>query len=108
MSNPAAVNAVLKHQIERAARKFLAAVLGAVGPDPSFAPYPCSYKLVLERANGSEREIALVNVNNGVGLVVIDHQLAVFYVVSQRRHAAHPHALLLGGGNFVAHSLADD
>jgi hypothetical protein len=33
---------------------------------------------------------------------VIDDQFAVFDVVTQRRHTAHPHALLLGGCDFVA------
>ena len=35
----------------------LAAVLGAVRPNPSPAPYPRAYKLVRERTNRLERKI---------------------------------------------------
>src|ERR1700716_293225 len=108
MSNLAAVNAVLQHQIERATGEFLAAVLGAVGPNPSLAPYPRAYELVLERTNGLERKVTPINIDNGLGPVVIDDQLAVFYVIPERRHAAHPHALFLGSSDLVAHTLTDD
>src|SRR6266550_6930669 len=42
------------------------------------------------------------------GLVSIDDELAVFHVVSERWHAAHPHTLFLGGSDLVAHTLAND
>ena len=40
-------------------------------------------------------------------LFLVDHQLAVFDPVAERHEAAHPHALLAGGGEFVADALAD-
>jgi hypothetical protein len=33
---------------------------------------------------------------------VVDDELAVFHIKTQWRHAAHPHALFLGGGDLVA------
>src|SRR5215472_11817326 len=107
MSNPAPVNSILKHQIERPTGEFLAAVLGAVGPNPSFAPYPRDCKLLLERTNRLECKITPINVDNGAGLFIIDHQLTVFHVVPKRWHATHPHALFLGGGDLIAHPLAN-
>src|SRR6266508_3020080 len=108
MSNLALVNAVLKHQIECTTGNLLATVLGAVGPNPSFARYPRDCKLLLERTNRLEGKIAAVNVDDGAGLLVIDHQAAILCIVPDRRVAPHPHALLLGGGDLVAHPLADD
>jgi hypothetical protein len=108
MRNLAAVNSILEHQVERATGEFLAAVRGPVGAGPKLAPYPCIRKLVLERVNRFERKIAPVNADHGAGLAVVDDQLAFFCVVTKRRHAAHPHALLLGGGDLVAHTLAND
>src|SRR6516164_10637669 len=108
MRNLAAVNAVLKHQIECATGEFLAAIRGAVRPHPSLAPYPCAYELVLERVNRLEREIAPVNVDDRAGFVVVDDQPAVLDVVTQRRHATHPHALFLRRRNLVADSFTGD
>src|SRR6516165_8088470 len=106
MGNLTAVNAVLQHLIERPTGEFLTAVFAAVGANAPLAPYPCACKLVLKYANRLEREIE--DIDNGAGLVVIDDQLAVFHVVPESRHATHPHALSLGGGDLVAHPLADD
>src|SRR5882762_3134267 len=103
MGNLATVNPVLQHQIERAASELLTAILGTVRPGPSLAPYPRVCKFVLERTNRFEGEIAAVDVDHFAGLVVIDHQLAVFHVIPEWWHAPHPHALLLGGGDLVAH-----
>ena len=41
------------------------------------------------------------------GLGLVDDQLAVLHPVAERRPAAHPHALLAGGGELVANALAD-
>src|SRR5712692_2700998 len=63
MSNLAAVNAVLKHQIERPTGEFLATILGAIGSYPLLTPYPYACKLVLEIANRFERKIAPVDID---------------------------------------------
>ena len=41
------------------------------------------------------------------GLFLVDDQLSVLDLVAERRPAAHPHALLAGGRDFVADALAD-
>jgi hypothetical protein len=39
-------------------------------------------------------------------LAVDDDELAVLRLITERRHAAHPHAFLLRGGDLVADALA--
>src|SRR5262245_60319270 len=102
------VNAVLQHQIESATADRLAAIGGAVGPNPLFAPNPRDCKFIVEVSDRFERKIATVDIDDGPGLLFMNDKLAVFHVVSKWRHAAHPHALLLGGRDLVAHSLAND
>ncbi len=45
--------------------------------------------------------------SDGLRFGVVDDELAVLDVVAERRPAAHPHALLAGGGELVADALAD-
>src|SRR5262249_17429716 len=108
MSNLTAIDAVLQHQIEGPPSDVLPPVHGAIWPNAAFAPYPRACKLFLERTDRLEGKITPVDVDHDRGLRVIDHQLAVFHVVPKRRHAAHPHSLSFGGGNLVAHTLAND
>src|SRR5262249_45450468 len=103
----APVDAVLQHQIERPTANLLTAIGGAVRPNPSFAPDPRSCKLIMQLANRFDRKIAPVDIYDGPGLISVDDKLAVLHVVSERWHATHPHALLLGGSDLVAHPLAD-
>ncbi|MBV6414927.1 MAG: hypothetical protein OMOMHJEC_02763 [Xanthomonadales bacterium] len=42
------------------------------------------------------------------GLGLVDHELALDHVIAKRRHAAHPHALGLAGGDLVPDALAGD
>src|ERR1019366_7154553 len=65
-------------------------------------------KVVPQRVNRLEREIAPVDLDNNAGLGGVDDQLAVFHVITQRRHAAHPHAFFRGRGDLVADAFACD
>ncbi len=84
MGDLAPVNAVLQHQVERATGYLLAAIRGAVGPNPSFTPDPRTRKFIVQIANRFEHEIATVDIDDRAGLVFIDDELAVFHVVSER------------------------
>src|ERR1041384_5470154 len=108
MHNLAAVDAILKHQIERPTGNHATPIHGAVWPNPALAPDTSGRELLLEITNRLDRKIAPVDVNHDLGFGVIDDQPAIFHVVAERRHAAHPHALSLGGGDLVAHTFADD
>ena len=46
--------------------------------------------------------------HDGKSLLVVDDQLPVLHLVTERRQAAHPHTLLFGSCNLVADSFAGD
>jgi hypothetical protein len=73
-----------------------------------FAPDPGIGKLVPQSMHRFQHEIALVDVDNDSGFGFVDDELAVFDVVSERRHATHPQALFLRGGDLVADPFTDD
>ena len=58
--------------------------------------------------SGPDLAIEAEDVADGCGFLLVDHQLAVVGVVSDGRIAAHPHALLLGGGDLVTDPLPCD
>src|SRR5215831_4911754 len=109
MGNLAAVNAILEHKIKRSPADWAAAaVFCAVASNTTLAHDTAGRKLLLEIANRLEHQISLEDVDHDLGFILIDDQLAIFDVVSERRHTTHPHTLLLGGRDLVAHALADD
>src|SRR4029077_219698 len=79
----AAVNPVLEDQIERPTGERLAPIFGAVGPHAALALDPGVGKLVPQRVNRLEREIAPVDLDNDASLGVVDNELAVFHVITQ-------------------------
>ena len=97
---------VLKDQIKRPTGELLTSIFGAVVPRSALALDPGVGKRVPQRVNRFERKIAPVDVDNEAGLGIVDDELAVFHVITQWRHAAHPHALFLGGGDLVADAFA--
>ena len=58
--------------------------------------------------SGPDLAVEAEDVADGCGFLLVDHQLAVVGVVSDGRIAAHPHALLLGGGDLVTDPLPCD
>jgi hypothetical protein len=102
----AAVETVLQQRIKRAAGELLATTGGAVGPRSLLAPDPGAVELVAQRMNRLQREIALENVIDNLSLALIDDEPALLDVIAERRHAAHPHAFFLRGGDLVAHPLS--
>ena len=53
-------------------------------------------------------EVEFEDAADPLGLVLVDHQLALDDVITQHRHAAGPFTLAAGGGNLVAGSLGDN
>ena len=60
----------------------------------------------LQLADGAEFEIQIKQCPNDCRLIFIDNQLLIHGIVSERRKAAHPHVLLLGGSDLVADALS--
>ena len=103
----AAVGPVLKQKIKCPLREALVAMYGAVAPDAALAPDVSSVQLRLKRIDRFNPKIAPINIHYHPRLGFIHDKLAVFNVVAERYDAAHPDALLPGGGDLVAHSFSN-
>src|SRR5580704_676915 len=103
----ASVNAVLQHQVERAARERPAADEAPGNARPQLTFDPARFQLVLQQSDRAEFGIAAENQPNGIGLAVDHDELVILHSIPERRHATHPHPLLLRGGDLVANALAD-
>src|SRR5712671_3084994 len=102
------MEAVLQHQVERAAREWLAFNETTRSGRPRLALDPPSFELVLQQPNRAEFGITAKNNANDLRLTLDHHKLTVLRAIAERRDAAHPHSLSLRGGNLVADALADD
>src|SRR5271156_3000261 len=64
--------------------------------------------LLLDSAHAAELTVEREDAAYGLGLGRVDDERALARVVAQRHIAAHPHALLLRGGDLVADAFAGD
>ena len=108
VNNLTQIDAVLQHQVERAAREWLATRDAARGARPQFDLNAPGVELVLQQPDRAEFDIAAKNEAHGFRFAVDDDELAVLRLIAERRHPAHPHPLLLRGGDLIADPLADD
>src|SRR5437764_4112992 len=90
------------------AREGLAAALGAIRRCPAFRPKPETVGLLLDSTHAAELSIESEDAADGLGLGRVDDERALVGVIAQRDISAHPHALLLRGGDLVADALAGD
>src|SRR6266446_10197349 len=104
----ASIDPVLQHQIQRAAREWLAAAQATRCARPQPALNAAGVELVLQQPDRAEFGIAPKDEAHGLRLAFDDDQLAGLCPIPERRHAAHPHPLLLRGGDLVADAFADD
>src|SRR5208337_427851 len=103
-----AIDPVLQHLIERAARERVAAIRASVRRRSALADNPLSVEPDLQLAHRSESEVSQEDPPNRCGLNLVDDELSVLHVVAKRRLAAHPQALLLRSGDLVADAFARD
>ena len=108
MNDLAEIGTVLQHQVERAAREWLAANKAAGSARPRFALDAAGVELLLQQPDRAEFGIAAENRAHDLRLAVDDEEFAVLYPIPERRHATHPHPLPFRGGDLVADALADD
>src|SRR5262249_44877344 len=102
MDNLAAVDAILKHEIECSPGDWSpSAVNDAVRPNPALALDSAGRKLLLEIPNRLKCQVSLEDVDYEFGFMLVYDQLAIFDVISEGWHSAHPHAFLLGGRDLV-------
>jgi hypothetical protein len=69
---------------------------------------PSGFKLVLQQPNRAEFGVAAEDGAHDFRLAFGDDEPAVLHPIPERRYPAHPHPLLLRGGDFVADALSDD
>src|SRR6266478_6151020 len=104
----AAIDAVLQHQVERAAGEWFPTRDAARGARSQLAPDAPGLQFFLQQPDRAEFGVAPKDEAHDFRLAVDDDELAVLRPVTERRHAAHPHPLLFRGGDLVADTLADD
>src|SRR5947207_8014798 len=95
----AEIGAVLQYQIEGAARERLSADKPTRSARPRFAFDPTGLELLRQQPDRAELGIAAEDGAHDLRLAVDNDELMVFCPIPQRRHAAHPHPLLLRGGD---------
>src|ERR1700736_4793967 len=89
------IDAVLQHQVERAAGKWLATRDLARGARPQPALDAQGLQLVSQPPDRAEFGIAAKNEAHDFRLAFDDDELAVLRLIAERRHPTHPHPLLL-------------
>src|SRR5690242_18538105 len=104
----ATIDPVLQHRVERTARRRLATPTAATRANPCFAADAGRGERLLQQPYRAQRGVAAEDVLHGLDLFRHDDQLVVTALVAERRHTAHPHALLLRGGDLVADALPRD
>src|SRR5271155_3559705 len=89
-------------------REGSAAALGAIRRRAAFCPQPEPVGLVFDLAHAAEIAIESEDATHCLGLGRVDDERAFAPVIAERQIAAHPHALLLRGGDLVADPFAGD
>src|SRR5271166_5494174 len=89
-------------------REGSAATLGAIRRRAALGTEPEAVSLLLDPAHAAELPIKREDMAHGLGLGGIDDKRALARVIAQRHIAAHPHTLLLRGGDLVADPFAGD
>src|SRR6516162_6079643 len=92
---------------ERAHSKADAAPRAAISATIDLGANTAAIKLDDQCAQGSKFKIAGENGQYGLGLAGHDHELLIHTAVSEWHRSADPNSLTLGGGDFVAHPLAN-
>src|SRR4051812_48905478 len=104
----AGVNWVREQCVEMTAREGFAATLGAIRSCTGFRAKPETVGLLLDPAHAAELMVKSEDAAHRLGLGRVDDQCALVGVIAQRHIAAHPHALLLRGGDLVADAFTGD
>jgi hypothetical protein len=104
----AAIDPVLQHLVERAAREGMAAIGTPVRSRPSLADDALCIERGLQFANRAELEVSAKDHPDRFGFRLVDDEFSVLDVIAERGPAAHPQPFLLRGGDLVADAFARD
>src|SRR5215471_9221579 len=108
VGNLSGVNRVGEQPVEVPARERLPAARDAFRRRPTLRSEPEAVGLLLDPAHAAERAIEREDIAHRFGFDRVDDQCALARIIAERHDTAHPHPLLLRGGNLVANALAGD
>src|SRR5712691_8795382 len=108
VGNLTGVNGIREQLVDVPARERFATALGAVRRRAAFCDEPEAVGLFLDPAHAAELTIKDEYTAYRLRLGMVDNERALARVVAERRVTAHPHALLLRGGDLVADPFAGD
>ena len=108
MPDLADIERIAEQRIERPTREALFTGAGPITGYAELGAEAIAVKLRLEQPHAAQGAVALEYMSDRGGFAFDDHQLAVTYLIAERDHTTHPHALALGSRNLVADALARD
>src|SRR5467141_2579196 len=102
------VNRVRQQVVDMSAREGSAAALDAARRRAALRAEPQAVGLLLDPAHAAELMIKGEDTTHGLSLGRVDDERALARIVAERHNTAHPHALLLRGGDLVADPFAGE
>src|SRR6202521_3881861 len=106
MNDLAPIDAVLEEMVERPAAERAPAEFSAGGQYALLVPNPTLVEVCPQFRDAAQGKVLLEDQADAVRLLLVDHELAVLDLVTERNGAAHPHALAPRGRELVADALA--
>src|SRR6266849_330097 len=108
VGNLTGVNGIREQLVDVPARERFATALGAVRRRAAFCDEPEAVGLFLDPAHAAKLTIKDEYTAYRLRLGRVDDERALARIVAERHNTAHPHALLLRGGDLVADPFAGD
>jgi hypothetical protein len=108
VGNLAPVDSVPQHEVQRPARKLLAAIGASIRSRAAFAYDTPSTEIISQGAHRPKFKITSKDMAHGVCFRFVDDKFAFLDVVAERGLPAHPHTLPFRRGDLVADSLSRD
>jgi len=102
------MNRIRQQFIQGSAREAAPSRLDTLLRDPDLRYDSALVEFPAELPDAAKFQVTLIDVPDRVGFGRIDDQPTLANLISQRRNPPHPHALALGGCNFVADTLSGD
>src|SRR5680860_1193510 len=85
----AAIDAILQHEIEGTAGELVTAIDGPVPEGAAFTANFCCVEFSFKGTHRSEFDVAPVDIEDGLCLLLVDDELPVSNIVAERRQATH-------------------
>src|ERR1700730_11599931 len=104
VANLANVNGIGKQFVERSPEKQVPTRSFTVPCNSHLRADATTIQILHQESDGTEVQISIEYPSHRFRFRLIHDQAAIDHVVTDRHQTAHPHALLLGGGDLVANA----